>query len=101
MEMRLRITPHATSGMGVATDGVREFVSTLRATLPLARMCVHVNDLDGVEEATIVLPNRTEEADFARTLAMEYPLARTLELLLKTSLLVLAGTCVLTICGSS
>lgn len=71
-------------------EGLDAFVSTLRSALPLGRIGVHVNMLDGTQEASVTVPSRSDEAAAARMLAQQRPLARALKLLLQLCVFLLA-----------
>ena len=88
-ELRLRPSSECAT-----PDGLESFVSTLRDVIPLGRIGVHVNMLDGTQEASITVPSRRDEAAAARLLAQQRPLARALKLLLRLCVVAVLASCI-------
>lgn len=86
-ELRLRPTGAATT-----REGLEAFAATLRSALPLGRVGLHVNMLDGTHEASVTVPSRSDEAAAARMLAQQRPLARALKLTLRLCMVSLLGS---------
>lgn len=88
-ELRLRPTVEATT-----REGLEAFAATLRSALPLGRVGLHVNMLDGTHEASVTVPSRSDEAAAARMLAQQRPLARALQLTLRLCIISVLGSVV-------